>query len=52
MAKILATPEAVQWFESFGVEPGGETPEAFAALVRTENARLGEVIRAMGIKVE
>lgn len=28
MAKILVTPEAVQWFESFGAEPGGETPEA------------------------
>ena len=39
MAKILATAEAMQWFESFGVEPGGETPEAFAALVRAENAR-------------
>ena len=52
MAKILATPEAVQWFESVGVEPGGETPEAFAALVRAENAKLGEVIRALAIKAE
>ena len=51
-AKILATPEAVQWFESFGAEPGGETPEAFAALVRAENAKLGEVIRALAIKAE
>jgi tripartite-type tricarboxylate transporter receptor subunit TctC len=52
MAKILATPEAIQWFESFGIEPGGETPEAFAALVRAENAKLGEVIRALAIKAE
>ena len=53
MAKILATPEAVQWFE-FGSasEPGGETPEAFAALVRAENAKLGEIIRALAIKAE
>ncbi|HLM11424.1 MAG TPA: tripartite tricarboxylate transporter substrate binding protein [Reyranella sp.] len=52
IAKILATPDAIQWFESFGVEPGGETPEAFAGLVRVENAKFGEAIRTMGIKAE
>ena len=52
MAKILATPDAIQWFESVGVEPGGETPEALAAIVRADNARLGEVIRALAIKAE
>jgi tripartite-type tricarboxylate transporter receptor subunit TctC len=52
MAKILATQEAIQWFESVGVEPGGETPEAFAAIVRAENAKLGNVIRALAIKAE
>jgi tripartite-type tricarboxylate transporter receptor subunit TctC len=52
IAKILATAEAREWFESFGIDPGGEPPEAFAALVREEHARLGEVIRAIGIKAE
>jgi tripartite-type tricarboxylate transporter receptor subunit TctC len=52
IAKIYATTEAVQWFDSFGLEPGGGTPEAFAALVRVEHAKFGEVIRAMGIKAE
>jgi tripartite-type tricarboxylate transporter receptor subunit TctC len=52
IAKILATPEARDWFESFGIEPGGDTPEALAALVRAEHASLGEVIRAVGIKAE
>jgi len=52
IAKIYATTEAVQWFDSFGLEPGGETPEAFAALVRVEHAKFGEVIHAMGIKAE
>ena len=28
IAKILATPEARDWFDSFGADPGGETPEA------------------------
>ena len=39
-------------FESFGVEPGGEPPDVFAALVRTEYSKMGDVIRATGIKIE
>ena len=52
IAKIVATPEARAWFDSFGIEPGAEPPDAFAALVRAEYAQLGEVIRAMGIKAD
>jgi tripartite-type tricarboxylate transporter receptor subunit TctC len=52
IAKILASPEARDWFNSFGVEPGGEPPDALAALVRAEHAKLGEVVRAVGIKAE
>ena len=52
IAQILATDEARAWFKASGVDPGGEPPEAFAALVRAEYAKMGEVIRAMGIKVE
>jgi tripartite-type tricarboxylate transporter receptor subunit TctC len=52
IAKVLATRETQDWFESFGAAPGGETPEVFAELVRVEYARLGEVVRAVGIKAE
>ena len=52
IAKILATPEAREWFESTGVDPGGDLPEALAALVRAEHAKLGEVVRAIGITAE
>lgn len=52
IASVLATPEARAWFESFGVEPGGDQPEAFANLVRAENAKLGAVIRTMGLKAD
>jgi tripartite-type tricarboxylate transporter receptor subunit TctC len=52
IARILATSQAREWFESFGVEPGGDPPDVFAAVVRAEHARLGEVIRAAGIKAE
>lgn len=52
IAKVLATREAQDWFEATGVAAGGEPPEVFAKLVQAEYARLGEVIRAVGIKVE
>ncbi len=52
IAGVLATAEARAWFESFGVDPGGDRPEAFAATVRAEHARLGEVIRTMGLKLD
>jgi tripartite-type tricarboxylate transporter receptor subunit TctC len=52
IAKILATADAREWFESTGVDPGGDPPEALAALVRAEHAKLGEVIRAIGITAE
>ncbi len=52
IARIAATAEAKAWFNSFGIEAGAEPPDAFAALVRTEYAQMGEVVRAMGIKAE
>ncbi len=52
IASILAAPDAIRWFEDLGAEPGGEPPDAFARLVRTEHAKLGDVVRAAGIKVE
>ena len=52
IAKIVATAEARAWFDSFGIDPGAEPPDAFAALVRAEYAQMGEVVRSMGIKVE
>ena len=52
IARITATAEARAWFDSFGIDAGAEPPDAFAALVRAEYAQMGEVIRAMGIKVE
>jgi tripartite-type tricarboxylate transporter receptor subunit TctC len=52
IAGILGSADARAWFAAFGVEPGGDTPEAFAAVVRAEHATLGDVIRALGIKAE
>jgi tripartite-type tricarboxylate transporter receptor subunit TctC len=52
IARIAATAEAKAWFDSFGIDAGAEPPDAFAALVRTEYAQMGEVVRAMGIRAE
>jgi tripartite-type tricarboxylate transporter receptor subunit TctC len=38
IAKIVASAEARAWFDSFGIDPGAEPPDAFAALVRAEYA--------------
>ena len=52
IAKTVATAEARAWFDAFGIDPGAELPDAFDALVCAEYAKMGEVIRAMGIKAE
>ena len=49
---ILGTPKAQDWFAAQGGEPMGESPEAFAAFIKTEYAKWGEVVRAAGITVE
>ena len=49
---VLATPEARDWFASYGLEPGAESPEAFAEQIRAEHAHFGRLIHAAGIKVE
>ena len=52
IAAILATPDAREWFAGFGLEPGGESPQVFANLIREEYVKWGTVIRANGIKAE
>jgi tripartite-type tricarboxylate transporter receptor subunit TctC len=39
-------------FASIGDEPAGGTPEEFAALIATDSAKWGEVIKRAGIKFE
>jgi tripartite-type tricarboxylate transporter receptor subunit TctC len=52
MSKVLLSEEAKQWFGAIDNEPGGDTPEATAAIVRAEYARWGKLIKDAGIKVE
>jgi len=50
VAKILHSPEVRQELAALGAEPVGDTPEEFAAFLRAEMARWGNIIREKGIR--
>jgi tripartite-type tricarboxylate transporter receptor subunit TctC len=52
IAVILMTPEASRYFTSYGREPVASTPAAFAAFIRAEHAKWGQVIRDSNVKAE
>jgi tripartite-type tricarboxylate transporter receptor subunit TctC len=52
IAAILLTDEARQYFASNGREPVASTPAAFAAFIRAEHAKWGQVIRDSNIRAE
>ncbi len=52
IATLLSSAEARDWFASLGAEPGLQSPEEFAAYIRAEHAKWGQVIRDAGIKLE
>jgi tripartite-type tricarboxylate transporter receptor subunit TctC len=52
LAAVLALPESREWLAGIGAEPGTIAPDAFAAAIRAEHERWGQVIRAAGIKLE
>ena len=52
VVRILHVPEVKKVFENEGGEAVGNTPEAFAAVIKSETAKWAKVIKAAGIKVE
>ncbi|MGE5641001.1 MAG: Bug family tripartite tricarboxylate transporter substrate binding protein [Clostridia bacterium] len=52
LVQALETPEARAWFAAQGGMVVGDTPEHFAAFIRAEYAKWGEVIREAGIHAE
>ncbi len=50
LAKALATPENQQLFIGQGHEPGGDTPEEYAAFIRAETDKWAKVARAANIR--
>jgi tripartite-type tricarboxylate transporter receptor subunit TctC len=52
---LLATlrkPEVRERFANAGVEPVGTTPQEFAAVIKTDIARMTVLIRSSGIRAE
>ncbi len=50
--RILANPEVRQRLIDQGADPASNTPEAFAAYVKSEMARWGQVVRNTGTRVD
>lgn len=52
LARIARSPEMLKLIETQGNEPSGVSGEDFAAIVRSDSDRWGEVIRAAKIKLD
>ncbi|MGE5094818.1 MAG: Bug family tripartite tricarboxylate transporter substrate binding protein [Betaproteobacteria bacterium] len=52
LAKVLESPAARDWFGAAAADPTPDTPQAFAAVIRSEYEKFGKVIRDAGIKAE
>ncbi len=49
--RVLRQPELVQQFAALGADPGANTPEWFAAYIRSETAKWAKVVKASGAVV-
>ena len=52
MASTLKLPEVRERFSRLGAEPAGNTPEEFDALIKSEIAKWGKVVKEAGLKVD
>lgn len=52
VVRILSAPEVRKVFANDGAEAVGNSPEAFAAIVKSEAAKWAKVVKAAGIKIE
>jgi tripartite-type tricarboxylate transporter receptor subunit TctC len=50
VVKALAAPELNERLASEGAEPATNTPEEFAAFIKTEIVKWGKVARAAGVE--
>lgn len=50
--KALKSPVFLEKFEKFGDEPGGGTPEDFAATIKADSAKWAEVVKRSGAKLD
>ena len=52
MAEDLRQPDVVKKLEDLGLEPVGNTPQQFGALIQSESRKWGDIVKKANIKVE
>jgi tripartite-type tricarboxylate transporter receptor subunit TctC len=52
LAKIVALPDYREKISSQGLDPVSATPEQFAAIIKTDLAKFGRIIKTANIKLE
>ena len=52
VGKVMQSPEMVQRIKGMGLEPGRGSPADFAAMVASDSARWGRLVKERNIKVE
>ncbi len=52
VTRILGAPEMRAFFAQEGAEPAPTTPDAFAALIRSETTKYARIVKASGAKVD
>jgi tripartite-type tricarboxylate transporter receptor subunit TctC len=50
--RAIRSPGFIERFASIGDEPAGGTPEEFAALIRSDAAKWGEVVKRAGVRLD
>jgi len=52
VAKVMKSPETLQRFKAWGIEPGRGMPADFAAMVAADSARWAQLVKDRNIKIE
>ena len=52
IVKAMATPELRALFNRLGAEPGGNSPQEFAAFIERERAKYARIVKLSGAKVD
>jgi tripartite-type tricarboxylate transporter receptor subunit TctC len=52
LVKVLRNPEVVKRLNDQGIDVSPTTPEEYAAFIKSETARLGEMVKASGAKAD
>lgn len=50
--RIATSDEGRRWFQATGADAGEQKPGEFAAFIRSEHAKLGELVRSAGLRAE